>query len=52
MAQSPPPMFLCLILVSEVGSQSKAGSHGGRHISDGKIILFLDTTTKDLAVGE
>ncbi|KAI4540573.1 hypothetical protein MG293_009614 [Ovis ammon polii] len=27
-------------------------SHCGRHISDGKIILVLDTISKDLAVGE
>lgn len=50
--QSPPPPFLCLSLVPEVGSQLEAGGHGCRHIPDGKIILFLDAVTKDLAVGE
>lgn len=56
MSQPPPPMCPRLIFLPEVSSQLNTGSHGGRHIPEWKIILFLDTVTKDLtkdlAVGE
>lgn len=50
-SQSLPASFLGLVLAEEVGSELEAGSHGG-HIPDGKIILFLDTVTQDLAAGK
>lgn len=50
-SQSLPASFRGLVLAEDVGSELEAGSHGG-HIPDGKIILFLDTVTQDLAAGE